>query len=110
VLLRDLPCRHLAREENGQTRCRIYSRREETGFCNKLDRSSVRRNLFPPDCPYLQGIPGYQGKVKLSEAEFESLRPALARIFQDYPRPEAVTKRDWDHFLHEVRQLDVPKR
>lgn len=110
VLLKDLPCRHLVWEDDGRACCRIYERREETGFCNKLCRESVERNLFPPDCPYMQGIPGYQGKVEVSEQEFEALRPGLRKIFQGYPRPEAVIRRDWDHFLREVLGLDGPSR
>jgi hypothetical protein len=110
VLLKDLPCRRLTWEDDGRARCRIYERREATGYCNKLSRSSVERNLFPPDCPYMQGIPGYQGKVEVREDEFLALLPDLRKIFQGYPKPFAVTKRDWDHFLSKVLKLDGGSR
>jgi len=110
VLLKDLPCRHLAWEEDGRACCRIYARREETGYCNQLSRDSVGRNLFPPDCPYMDGIPGYQGKVEVREDEFQALLPELRKIFHDYPRPGAVTQRDWDHFRREVLRLDGGSR
>ena len=108
VLLLDLPCRYLDWEADGRAGCRIYARRENTDFCNRLSRSSIARDLFPPDCPYVQGIPDYQGKIVVSEAEFRALRPALQKIFQDYPQPRAVTRRHWRRFLGEVLGLNDP--
>lgn len=105
VLLKDLPCRYLTWEADGRAGCRIYARRESTGFCNQLSRASIARDLFPPDCPYAQGIPGYEGKVVVSEEEFQALRPALQKIFQDYLQPQAVTRRHWRRFLGEVLGL-----
>lgn len=102
VLLKDLPCRHLAWNEDGTAFCRIYEQREETGFCHKLSRRSVERNLFPPDCPYVEGIPGYRGKVEVSAEEFQALVPALCAMFQDYPPPPAISSACWNHFLSEV--------
>jgi len=110
VLLVDLPCRHLEKFGDGRTRCRLYVRREQTGFCNKLSEESVRRNLFPPDCPYMQGIPYYSGKLTPSAAEFQALLPRLREIFRDYPRPEAIAGRDWERFIHEVLGLPRPGR
>jgi len=106
VLLQDLPCRHLTWDAEGRAVCRIYPRRERAGFCNKLSRESVERNLFPPDCPYVRDIPGYEGKVAVSAAEFQNLLPALRKIFHHYPQPSAVAARPWRRFLHEVLGLD----
>jgi hypothetical protein len=110
VLLLDLPCRYLTRAADGRACCRIYARREKTGFCNKLSRESVARDLFPPDCPYVQGIPRYQGKIAVNPEEFQGLRPDLREIFRDYPQPAAVSARHWRRFRREVLGLHDPKR
>ena len=109
VLLRDLPCKHLRVESEGRTECRIYPRREQTGFCHRLTVDSIRRELFPPDCPYVRGLPRYRGKVELSPAEFEAVKPILRNIFPLVDRPEYIRKKDWDRFLHHTLGLPRPE-
>jgi hypothetical protein len=105
ILLKDLPCKHLVYETENFSRCRIYDRREEISWCNKVSVRNVARGLFPEDCPYVQGIKNYSGKVVLSEDEFKEILPELRRVFHDYPRPEYISEATWNRFIYEVLEL-----
>jgi hypothetical protein len=99
VMLPGLPCKYLVRLPQGPAACQIYEQRELTGFCHRITRESIRKELFPPDCPYVQGITGYQGKIELPPADFEAVTPILRNLFRLADRPEFVRKSDWDNFL-----------
>ncbi len=106
VLLRDLPCKYLSYKENGEAVCGVYQVREMTGWCHKISVESIRKELFPPSCPYIQGIAGYKGKVELKGEKFEEVKPILVKIFKGFPQPDYVRKSDWDRFIHVT--LDIP--
>lgn len=106
ILLRDLPCKHLSYEPDGKAVCLVYPVRERTGWCNKLSVESIRHELYPPTCPYVQGIHHYQGKIELSDAEFEEIKPILRKIFKGFPRPEYVRPSAWENFLARTLGLD----
>jgi len=108
VLLEDLPCKYLAFEPDGRASCSVYERRESTGWCHHINAESVRKELFPPDCPYVAPIARYRGKIAVSAAEFEELKPILQGVFHGFPRPEYVRAGDWDRFLHQTLQLPRP--
>ncbi|MHC5057383.1 MAG: CxxCxxCC domain-containing protein [Planctomycetota bacterium] len=61
VIYTDTPCAHLDLE----TRlCRVYGRRHEANpDCLSVDEG-VRRGVFPADCPYVAGTPGYRAPVE----------------------------------------------
>jgi uncharacterized cysteine cluster protein YcgN (CxxCxxCC family) len=105
VLIRDLPCRYLCIESDGLTSCAVYSSRELTGWCHKVCPESIRKDLFAPDCPYVQGLPRYQGKVEISDSEFEEIKPILRDVFKLVDKPDYVRHSDWDRFLHHVLEL-----
>ncbi len=109
VLLSDLPCRYLAYQDDGKALCTVYYLRELTGWCHKTSTESVRKQLYPPDCPYVQGIPHYRGKVELSAEEFEQIKPVLQKIFKGWPLPRYVTKKSWERFIHQTLELPPPK-
>ena len=84
--------------------------RELTGWCHKLGAESVKKELYPPSCPYMEGINNYQGKLELPETEFEQIKPILIKIFNGFPRPEYVKKSDWHKFLHQTLGLPEEKK
>jgi uncharacterized protein len=100
VMIPDLPCKFLQVLPEGGSRCTVYPIRELTGFCHRITLEAVRRELFPPDCPYMAGIPGYRGKVLIPAEEFEALKPILRDLFRLVDRPTYVRPQDWRHFLH----------
>lgn len=106
VLLRDLPCRHLVRLPDGTCSCDVYALRHLTGWCHRITVESVRKELFPPSCPYMEGIAGYEGKVELSAEEFAAIIPILRKIFAGFPMPDYVRPGDWERFLR--RTLGLP--
>jgi uncharacterized protein len=105
IMIPDLPCKFLQVLPDQTTRCTIYPIRELTGFCNRINLDSIRRELFPPDCPYMAGIAGYRGKVLLPAAEFEAVKPILRNIFRIIDRPDYVRPQDWDRLLRETLGL-----
>lgn len=108
VLLSDLPCRYLACREDGRALCTVYHLRELTGWCYQTSVESVRKELYPPECPYVQGIPHYRGKIELSPEEFEEIKPVLRKIFKGWPRPGYVTAKAWERFIHQTLELPRP--
>ena len=105
VLLQDLPCRHLRRGPDGLCACDVYPYRDLTGWCHRITAESIRKELFPPDCTYVREIRGYQGKITLPADEFDAIIPVLRKIFDGFPRPDYVRKRDWDRFLQKTLGL-----
>ncbi|MFO8057017.1 MAG: hypothetical protein R6V10_06960 [bacterium] len=108
VLLQDLPCRYLSYQEDGHALCTVYHLREFTGWCCQTSVESVRKELYPPDCPYVQDIPHYRGKIELSAEEFEEIKPVLRKIFKGWPRPSYVTAKAWERFIHRTLELPPP--
>jgi hypothetical protein len=105
VLIRDLPCRYLHIESDGQASCAVYASRELTGWCQKVCLESIRKDLFSPDCPYVQGLSRYQGKIEISEPEFDEIKPILRNVFKLVDKPDYVRFSDWDRFVHQVLEL-----
>ena len=110
ILLKDLPCRHLVYESENLASCRVYKKRDKLAWCNRMNVWTVARGLFPNDCPYVQGIKNYSGKVALSDEEFKGILPELRKIFKDYPRPDYISVRTWNRFLYKVLNLPRPQR
>ncbi len=108
ILLKDLPCKYLFYETQSFASCRVYSRREELGWCNKMNAWNVAKGLFPDDCPYVRDIKGYSGKKIVSEEELVKLLPDLRKVFRNYPRPEYISTLTWNRFLYEVLELPRP--
>ncbi len=105
VLLPDLPCKFLSRLPDGRTYCTVYPIRDLTGWCREISAESVRRELFPPQCPYVAGLANYGGKIKLEGQEFEKLIPDLRKIFKGFSRPEYVREEDWRRFKQKTLGL-----
>ena len=61
VIYTDTPCVHLDLD----TRlCRIYDRRHEVNpDCLDVEQG-ILRGVFPADCPYVAGIPGYKAPIE----------------------------------------------
>lgn len=106
VMLKDLPCRHLDYEPGGMAVCVVYPVRENTGWCHKINVESIRKNLFPPNCPYVEGLDNYRGKIELADSEFEEVVPILRKIFKGFPMPEYVKKSDWKKFIRQTLGLN----
>lgn len=106
VLLRDLPCKHLGLDAEGKAFCGVYEVRELTGWCHRLTVESIRKELFPPDCPYMAGLPHYRGKVEISGQEFEEIMPILRNLFKIMDKPDYVRAGDWKRFINQT--LDLP--
>lgn len=98
VVVEELPCRYLRYNEKGESYCTTYETRLEKGFCYKVSARSVRWGLFPYDCPYVEGIPGYKGKISLKDHP-ELLEPLIAE-YKDTERPEFIRAKDWHAFFN----------
>lgn len=107
VLLTDLPCRHLRRGPDGLCSCDVYQIRDLTGWCHRITVESIRKELFPPECPYVREITGYEGKIALPPEEFEAVKPILRKIFKGFPRPDYVKVRDWKRFITQTLGLTL---
>jgi len=110
VLIRDLPCKYLHYFPDGRAECAVYARRDLTGWCQNICGESIRKELFAPDCPYVQGLPRYHGKVELSPEEFAEIMPILQSLFKLADKPIYVRSADWNRFLFEVLELPRPRR
>jgi uncharacterized cysteine cluster protein YcgN (CxxCxxCC family) len=108
VLLKDLPCKHLTYEPDGAAFCTVYQTRELTGWCNKISVESIRKELFPPDCPYVKDIAGYKGKIEIDAREFEEIKPILINAFKIADRPQYVRYSDWKKFLTHTLGMEEP--
>jgi uncharacterized protein len=102
VILEDLPCKHLVENENGKKICAVYEERESTGWCWKIGVESIRKELFPPSCGYVQDLPHYKGKILLPPEKFEKTIPILIKIFKGFPKPDYVSAKSWLNFLHKI--------
>lgn len=61
VVYLDSPCAHLDLE----TRlCRVYGRRHEVNPGCLTVEEGTRRGVFPADCPYVAGLPGYRAPIE----------------------------------------------
>ncbi len=107
ILLPGLPCKYLGFHPGGKAFCTVYQIRDVTGWCNKVSAGSVRKELFPPDCPYVEGIPDYRGKIVLSDSEFEQIKPILCNIFKGFQRPDYLRPGDWSRFIHHTLGLPM---
>lgn len=104
VMLKDLPCRFLTYDPEGKAACRVYETRELTGWCNRINVASIRKELFPPDCPYMKDVPNYKGKVEIDDREFERIKPILKNVFKLVDKPEYVRHSDWKNFLGSIKE------
>lgn len=102
IVLFDLPCRFLEKDENGLCSCSIYERRYLASWCQHVTIESVKEGLFPNDCPYVYGIKHYKGKEVISGEEFQRIVPGLRKVFKDYPKPDYISTKTWNHFLVSV--------
>ena len=109
MVMLPLQCKYLAKDREGGTFCTVYNIRDLTGWCQRINVESVRKELFPPECPYMEGVSGYKGKIELSDEEFDEIKPILRNIFRAIDRPEYLRKKDWDWFLEEVLELPEAK-
>jgi hypothetical protein len=105
ILLSDLPCRFLSYLTDGRAMCQVYETREKTGWCYRVNVQSLQKSIFPPDCPYVHGLPHYGGKIKVSDSDFQGLLPVLREAFAGLRCPEFIKIKDWDHFIREVLGL-----
>jgi hypothetical protein len=100
AIIRELPCKYLLPHDNKTNTCSIYSERQTIAkWCQRVSRESVHNGLFPDDCPYVAGIPGYRGKMFLSGEEEIKYYSWLRKIFTDQPKPEYLNESDWQRFL-----------
>lgn len=101
VIVPELPCRNLYFNDAGESRCRIYKTRLETDFCHKVSTRTVKWGLFPNECPYVEGIKGYKGKIWLHERP--EMRRRILEEFGDIGRPDYIRARDWIRFFGAYR-------
>ncbi len=55
--------------DKGSKRCRVFKRRFDVGIGCLCTEEAIRQRALPSDCPYVQGIEGYQGPVSWEELE-----------------------------------------
>jgi len=106
TIIPDLPCKYLKKQNENMAICSIYSERQKVArWCNNVTKDTVCKGLFPDDCPYVQNIPGYQGKVMISGQEKERFYLWLSRTFPDQIRPEYISELDWGKFILMLNNL-----
>lgn len=99
VGFRELPCKYLEFGEDGLASCSIYEWKDQTDFCQSVGIESIRSELFPPDCPYVEGIKDYQGKIFLAEDQLDEVLPILGNVFKLFECPAYIRQEDWNRFL-----------
>ena len=100
VIIKELPCKYLELDAGGKATCRIYPDRHQLApWCQRVERKTVEAGLFPDDCPYVQGIEGYQGKVLLVGEEKKKFYRWLSENINPQPQPEYLEDEVWRNFL-----------
>jgi|GEM_PF-1269152 len=108
AIILDLPCKYLIQEGEKKNTCAIYPARHQIAkWCQGVNPKSVARGLFPNDCPYVQGIQGYQGKVLIPYQENAQFYNFLQKTFRHQPCPEYLKPSDWQKFLSLLRLAPV---
>lgn len=101
VLVPELRCRHLAVEGGtGKSTCSVYSDRHEVmkGWCLPLEEA-ISKGAFPPQCPYVRDLPGYDGCAALSGEAYEMVKPKIRKAIADMGKPPWVSDSHWERFL-----------
>lgn len=107
VIILDLPCKYLRKEENGRATCTVYPERHKIApWCQTVNKESVQAGLFPNTCPYVQGIAGYEGKILLSKEKEKEFYRWLKRHFSDRSKPEYLSEECWQKFLEKIERAD----
>lgn len=91
VVLPDVHCRFLGRDDGGQYACTVYeSRFEKAPWCIWADEAK-KESLLSVDCPYHQGTPDQQGKTFINDRLLGTVVPDIADQFLKHGVPEWVT-------------------
>lgn len=77
VVLDELRCKFLARDEGGRYRCSVYERRFELAPWCHTAQGALAGGFLAQDCPYARGVPGYRGKVRLAPGLLQKVLPAI---------------------------------
>ena len=105
VSIPTLGCRFLGQDgHSGLYFCEVYEVRlvheEARNWCNKGE-DCVRQGLYPDHCPYVAGIEGYQGRIRVG-------RRAANEILRDLhhgDKPRGVATDDWDRSKERLMRL-----
>jgi len=99
VFIPELRCKHLSIVDN-KSQCDVYSCRHAVtkGFCLPLEEA-ISKGTFPNNCPYVKGMPGYEGPVALSDETYNAIKPQLKKHVTQQGMPPWASKDDWDKFL-----------
>ena len=99
VLIRSLRCKFLAVDHDGKSRCTVYAdRREKAPWCQNLEKA-IAQEIFPQECPYVQGHGGYRGPQLLDEASYREVLERLRADWRDRPREPWADPEEWQAFL-----------
>lgn len=77
VVVDELRCKFLARDEAGRYSCSVYERRFELAPWCHTAQEALGDGFLAQDCPYARGVPGYRGKVRLSPSLLQKVLPAI---------------------------------
>lgn len=103
VMIPELPCRYLTPLNENSAVCSVYDDRAQFAkWCQRVSKESIGNGLFPADCPYTQGIAGYQGKTYLADDELKKYYRWLKKMFSGQPRPEYLKESDWNNLLNKL--------
>ncbi|MSP90421.1 MAG: hypothetical protein EXR79_01225 [Myxococcales bacterium] len=88
VVVPGLHCQFLAADGPGRFRCTVYADRfARAPWCHAA-RDVVSQGFLADDCPY--GTPAGMGKVRLTDAEFDAVWPAVLRKLRSWGVPTYI--------------------
>lgn len=102
IVVPELPCRFLVIKSSGKFNCSVYEERfAKAPWCQDL-LSGALTGAYPVSCNYMKGLSGYNGGIKLTENDYELVRPELQKIIkanQSSELQKAFHKEDVQSFI-----------
>lgn len=98
IVVPDLACKHLDRDDEGKTRCNVYSTRLQNSVAGKWCRElsdGIREGIFPKECPYVVDMPDYEGPKLFDVPLYRVVRKQVARTITAHDRPEWADEGQW---------------
>lgn len=101
ALIPELRCKYLVQKgADGETCCSTYETRFEkaAGWCLPL-ADAIQKGIFPEQCPYVQDVKGYVGKVALDERTYNLVRPQVKEHLVSKGMPVWADAQAWSNFV-----------
>jgi uncharacterized cysteine cluster protein YcgN (CxxCxxCC family) len=99
IVVKAIGCRFLARGDDGKSRCTVYDERAaKAPWCMDL-RRGLKVEVFPDDCPYVEGLDRYKGPEVLNEFRYGLVEGLLRDAMKEDACPPWADPAAWEAFV-----------